>query len=394
VNIVNYTYNSVGDYMLKISVVDANGGASNKTFNITVGPASAIVPTIITGVELSINNIKEKTALFSELERNSVHRALDLETIESTITRLKDTAARATSETEFQTILGELLGISLPKTISKTASGDKILFYPISENINLEVLKKIGAGDYTGKEEDYKTAIFAWNEANINTILTYSEISAIYESDEVPFLKIFDVNVDNTGEEAYIFIKELKDISFEGVSPKKDSGYYYLNLGANKNTAFSTTDNVNFITLPMFISPSLTKLTILEISPTTDKEGGKAVTITILIILVFVIAIIVWTILQIWYKRKYENFLFKDRNHLYNMVNYIGTEKDKGTNEKDISVNLKKTGWTSEQVSYALKKYAGRNTGMLQILPVDKIFDKMFGVNRKIKAPPAPKKVQ
>ncbi len=60
--------------------------------------------------------------------------------------------------------------------------------------------------------------------------------------------------------------------------------------------------------------------------------------------------------------------------NLYNLINYIENEKKKGTGERDIAGKLKKSGWNSEQVTYALRKYAGKRTGMPEIISTEKIF--------------------
>jgi hypothetical protein len=79
---------------------------------------------------------------------------------------------------------------------------------------------------------------------------------------------------------------------------------------------------------------------------------------------VFIIlgALIVWVLLQIWYLKRYENYLFKNRNNLYNVITYINGVKKTGLNDKEIIIKLKKAGWNSEQIQYALKKYSGKKT--------------------------------
>ena len=86
---------------------------------------------------------------------------------------------------------------------------------------------------------------------------------------------------------------------------------------------------------------------------------------------------IVYLILQEWYKNKYENYLFKNRNNLYNLITYIENTKNKGLKSKEIMEKLKKAGWNSEQRTYAIKKHSGKRTGMFEISP-KKILDK-FG---------------
>ena len=90
------------------------------------------------------------------------------------------------------------------------------------------------------------------------------------------------------------------------------------------------------------------------------------------ILLLIVIGIVFWVVLQTWYKKKYENYLFENRNNLYNLFNWINEAKKRNISDQKIRAMLKKSGWATEQVKYALKRYSGKRTGMPEI-PVDKI---------------------
>lgn len=388
---VMHTYSSVGSYIVNISITDISGKVSSGWFNVSVGPASEIVPSLLNDAEKNLNNIKNYITPFSAFEQKEVNKALNFDEIKNKITQLKESAAKATYEQEYETILGELLGIKLPETIAKTAVSEQILFYPEEETINLEILKKISGTDYDStKEEQYKGAILSWVETNAATMLIYSEISASYDGgQERPLLKVFNVKVvKETEDDVYLVIKKIKDLSFEAdYSEKDESGYEYIILKEKETEiSFSTTENVDFVSLPMFVSPGISKLVLTEIKETGEEKKSRRWTIfTIILISVILLAIGTWIFLQIWYKRKYENFLFKDRNQLYNLVNFIEVEKKKGTSEKEMSEKLKKSGWNSEQITYALKKYMGKRTGMPEIIPIEKIFGALKDLFSKLK---------
>lgn len=375
-NSVVHTYDALGGYLLNLGVTNSKGKSSSKEFNITVGPASEIVPTLMEDASFNLANIKMQISAFSQFEQTSLNNFLNIDEVEDNITSLKNSVLTAVSEEDYEAILGSLLEINIPQSIIKTASTEGIIFYPESGNIDLNILKEIGGGDYTGKEEGYKEAIFAWEEGNTNIMLVFNEFSLVYGNYETP-LRIFEIGATKKGEnDAYIIIKKIENLLFkENYSQKEIDGYYYLTMNTpEKIISFSTTENVDFVNLPVFISPSLTKLSVAEWSP--FEQGGnlkKWVLFAIIVLIILLITLIVWIILQIWYKRKYENYLFKDRNNLYNIVSFIEIEKKKGMNEKDIAVKLKKAGWNSEQVTYAVKKYAGKRTGMPEIIPLEKI---------------------
>ena len=374
---VTHTYNAAGSYMLKISLLDLSGTViSLKEFNVTVAPASVMVSTLLTEAETKINLIKTQLHDFSSFEQKAVNYSLKLSQIEGNITKLKTSASKASSEITFEAILGELLGMKIPISVAKTTYSDGIIFYPASDNIDLNALKQVGGGDYeANKEEQYREAILKWNEENINNVLVYQEISAIYSDYQEPFLRIFDLTATKSGSEnAYIVIADMENIYFKDGTPSEKEGYYYINFDdSEKHIVFSTTENFDFVNLPLFISPPISQLTLEGWTPYT-KEGQlkKWILFSIIAVIIIIIAIVVYVILQIWYKKKYESSLFKNRNNLYNLVNYIQNEKNKGTREGQIVGKLRKTGWTSEQIRYALRKHAGKRTGMPEI-PVGKI---------------------
>ena len=64
----------------------------------------------------------------------------------------------------------------------------------------------------------------------------------------------------------------------------------------------------------------------------------------------------VYIFMMYWYKKKYESYLFKNKNDLYNIVNYVKNAKAKGKTNKEVLEALKKSGWSAEQIKYVMKK--------------------------------------
>ena len=83
-----------------------------------------------------------------------------------------------------------------------------------------------------------------------------------------------------------------------------------------------------------------------------------------IIIFVILLGIGVYFILKKWYKEKYENYLFKNKNNLYNIVTYVHGAKQHGKKDNEIVKDLRNAGWNNEQINYVMKKYSGKNTGM------------------------------
>ena len=243
----------------------------------------------------------------------------------------------------------------------------------------MDILKTVGGGDYDSSESKYIDAIFAWNQENIETKITFKELSAKYENFEEPILRTFELKINKKNEtyNPYLILRKLDNLEFkENYQEKNESGYVYIDLTGSQTTiAFSTTEDVDFADLPLFISPAISKLSILDEEDEKEETLLKLALFILILFFLVIIGFISYIILQTWYKKKYENYLFKNRNELYNLISYIQNSKKRGLENKEIIIKLKKAGWKSEQVTYIIKKYAGKRTGMFEI-PIGKILSR------------------
>ncbi|MDP3758530.1 MAG: hypothetical protein Q8Q86_02325, partial [Candidatus Daviesbacteria bacterium] len=225
----------------------------------------------------------------------------------------------------------------------------------------------ISGGSYDADlEEEYKDTLLTWNLNNVQAKISVKEYSAIWDNDEEHLINVFKLNIKDlgAGEGSYLFIKEIEGIGFKE-NMTNDQGYYYNGL-ADGSTEFYTTEDINIESLPIFISPSLDALSVIDTGTTPEKAGKKFKWSLFALIISFVIilGIAVYFILKKWYKDKYENYLFKNKNDLYNMVTYVHGAKQHGKKDDEITKDLRKSGWNNEQINYIMKKYSGKNVGM------------------------------
>ena len=175
-------------------------------------------------------------------------------------------------------------------------------------------------------------------------------------------------------------------------SKKEIDGHTYIQLNGGESIVFSTTEDIEFTELPVFISPEISRLSVQGTTILDTEKISKQTLLILVVMLVLFVGFILYLIMQQWYKRKYENYLFKNRNDLYNLVSYIQNMKKQGINDKKVSGGLKKTGWSSEQVRYIMRKYYGRGTGMFEI-PIHKIINLFKKLGKpKINLNPAARK--
>ena len=372
----SHTYEEIGFFNLTITIPFGETNVS-KTYNITVGSPDEIIQELLEILTEKMDEFLIQISDYDLFYQDSILSALDLESAQESLVELE---ARYYSSEEGDTeelneILTGLLEIEIPDTVSLTMTSTPITYFPSSENIDLDVLQAIGGGDYDyGDEILYVDAINTWNLENLETKISFNEFSAAYNGeDENPFIRIFEVEMIpfESVDEAYLIVENMEDLEFkEDYSQMQESGYYYIDIYENDYVVFSTSETVDFVDLPLFISPPISELSISSgggINIDTKNKNVKWVIFILVLILLLFIGIGVYVALQTWYKKKYEKYLFKNQNNLYNMVNYIQNSKRIGMDDGKIISNLKKAGWTGEQIRYVMRKYYGKRTGMYEL---------------------------
>jgi PKD repeat protein len=378
-NKITHIYEATGWYELKITVTNSEEFSTYRIFNINVDTPTEIINTTLKKMQKDLTNLKNQISEFDLFHQECLNSALGIGTLENKLTTLqKEFLTEASSEED---ILIDLLVLKIPESILISGSADSIPLYIETSNINLNALKEIGGGNYNISDKNkYVDAIQSWNIENMETKISFEEISAKYEFYEESVLRIFELKIDkknSSEEDIYFILKKIGGLNFKGDYSEKE-GYAYIELGSANTITFSTTENVEFTDIPFFVSPEINKLAIIKDDwYNEDEEKGKIpkdVLFILILVLLLIIGIVSYIILQEWYKRKYENHLFKNKNDLHNLVMYIENSKNKGLKIKEVAEKLKKAGWKSEQINYAVKKHSGKRTGMFEI-PIGKIFN-------------------
>ncbi|MFH1607836.1 MAG: PKD domain-containing protein [archaeon] len=379
-NEVTHIYDLTGEYELEINATDSKQNSFSKKFNIIVEIPKKVINITIKEKLENLNNLKTHIKEFDLFSQECLNSILDVDLLDEQLKKIQEDYEDAFYEEDYNQVMTDLLLLDIPESVITTKSVDSVSLYPQTDNMDLYVLKEIEEKDYGIEDEDkYINAILLWNQENIEAKISFKEISVKQGYSAEPVLRIFELNIDekNTWESnPYLILSNIDDLKFkEDYLQDQQSGYTYIKLTKPQTIVFSTTEDVDFLDLPVFISPEISKL-VIEKEPGGEPDNFSKVVLFILILfLLGIIGFITYIILQVWYKNKYESHLFKNRNDLYNLIIYIQGERNKGIEDKKISSKLKKSGWKSEQVNYALKKHSGKRTGMIEI-PLLKIFGK------------------
>jgi len=372
INKSTHTYNSTGQYNLSITIVDFNKKNSSKIFKINVTTPKEQINQELTKKLADLSNIKTQISKFDVFTQERINSFLNLSQIETKLNSIKVANKSASSEEDYNKIIQDLFPITVPESIEIKSKGNSLLFYPLKENVDLFYLEEVSGKTYDiDKEEKYINSILGWNTANIETKISFSKFLIEYDSTTKESLSIFEMRI--TKEDAlnytpYLIIEQMENLNFkENPLKSQQEDFFYTSLVSSPKTiTFSTTEEIVFTDLPMFIAPDISKLDLIS-NEFGDFEPDKSpfMIVILIIVLFIVIASMIYIAIHAWYKKKYEDYLFKNRNNLYNLIKYIDNAKKQGVPEKEMIRNLKEAKWKSEQIKYALKKYSGKNVGMV-----------------------------
>ena len=329
----------------------------------------------------ALNTLKAEINSYNSFEQTSLNSALNIEGIEAELGKLSASYLSASTQAELDNISTSLYLINIPQKIEVTKTALSIPTFPKLEYIDLDTIESITNTSYEiDKENDYKTAILGWGFNNLNIKISFKEFSSSDGGVSKEFVVgTFDLEISKktTLDYAeYIFLEKMNNTLFKQDYKEQEQGNYYVFefTGDTEILSFSTTESVDFTNLVFFISPAMTELGVEDFEYEEGEENEKDLyekkkwTIFILVIfLVLIVGLVLYLVLQTWYKRRYENYLFNNKNDLYNLANYITNSKKKGLDNDQIRDNLIKSRWSSEQIRYALRKYSGKRTGMYEI---------------------------
>ncbi len=312
-----------------------------------------------------LNASKHEIGKYDRDTQILLKKFINLSEIESTLNKIEGEYKNMT-ESERKEALNNLSSISIPTSIYQVTYTEPTIFYSGKESINLDVLAGIEGKEFNKNEQEYLDAIFLWNSNNILNKVVFRSIEIKYSNERTEKIKTFVFTIEEVGEsnDAYIIIRDTGDFIFgdSTLNVKKYGNHVYFKTREIPGKfSVLTKENFNFISFPLFISPSIDELKPLSVGEYERwKSKNKWMWFILILLAVLLIGTIIYILIQRWYKQKYETFLFKTKNNMYNIMVYIHDSKTRGIPKEIIEKNLKKSGWTREQINYAMHKYEGK----------------------------------
>lgn len=389
---VLHTYSNISTYYLNLTF--GEGIYSNSgVFNITsVSPKDYLNISFESKRAKLLKASSDLNGLPS-LYKDYVSRQVNLDQYQNTLNNLDKQRAAAYSSDDYLVIAKAISQLIVPWSIRVTESTSG----PMLGNYNSfdpSLVTEIAPFTETNFNP-YKSAIFSWQISNIQSTLKVNKLKLLMENNQfTDLITSYDLQItSDSSEESYLIIQESQDrLHFSSTvntrSLRNNATGIILAPKQSLNLQFFVNGSEDLV---MFVSPKLGSLVISQSVDKTcnankvcEKSSGenykicpsdcKPIGPTIFwIVFLLILALIVYTLLQIWYKVNYEKYLFKNRAELFNLVMFINNARLNGSSNKDIETTLLGKGWSREQIQYAIRKSEGKNPGMFEIVPVDRV---------------------
>ena len=402
-NVMEYTYSAKDSYTITLNVTSEFGDVSRSFPVSVVTPYDAINDTI-GKYKGDLDKVESSLNLIPSWIQDEILEINDIDSLRGAVDRLekKYKETLKDEDEELIKIMNDLVVLKIPNDLRVGQSINKAAFVQSKERFDVNALGELGAGDVQESEEKYYDSVNAWVRQNVDITLESSTYFLYYESgsSEVLVSHIKLVMTPTRDVEEFFMILEgnPSDIVLMDDYREKDLDFGYglrfpeLLSGESKNVEFLIPSVVEILNPPVYVSPEYRNLEfsfeagVCNNNNICDANAGetykncradcKPWTLTLVFLFVLVIVtLIIYIVLQEWYKKGYERHLFKNKNQLFNLMAFMRNAQNSGMKKGDVFEKLRPFKWSKEQLNYSWNRLHGKRTGMWEI-PIFRSFEK------------------
>ena len=388
-----YSYNNLENYTLSLRVSAGGNLSSEKSFEVEVISPEEAVETGLREKGISLERVRDIIESFPKWYGDDLLSILEIARFEDELSRLGRAWNNSFDVEDFRDVAQELYALNIPVVVGANSLESPFLMSELGD-VDIEPITIISGGVSGALNEDYVKPILTWQNDNVDIVVKSKDVFVSYlngEDREVLSVHSFDVTSRGDGESYFVINKPFDELYFNDVAGARkvgDATVIILNAGERKSFEFYYEDGDRG---SFFISPRLSSL-VIEADIESDcnfneiceeaagenpdncrsdcKPTGKAVFFLILSVLFF---LVIYSGLQLWYKKHYESYLFKDAAQLYNLLMYVSNARARGLRDNRIGAELRSKGWSSERVNYIIRKSIGKSIGMIEIIPIERV---------------------
>jgi hypothetical protein len=351
-----------------------------KTFSITAANAQESAARLIELSEKRINNLTNVISKLTGFEKGRILALVNVSAINSSFKSIKTEYAAAKTEDKYAAVVAKLVALNVPFSISTGSIGTAPLALGLN-NADMSYILSITNSEITNQQA-LKDNIIYWVNKNYNADIERKVVTAFGESGREDLVSVFKVTITEKAPagSSYLIIGYPKSgITFDkSYSEAESSGGTYIPISGAQTIQFAVDGNIEIADLGMYLAPSnLSKFALSggEISgPSGGFSAGYFLLTMFFLVLIFLVAYI---IVQEWYKRNYEEHLFKRHELLVSVMKFITNSRNAGKKDDETAKKLTDAGWNKEQIRFAFNKVDGKKTGFLVEIPILKFWEKM-----------------
>lgn len=379
----SHIYREVGNYTLTVSAKTSRGYQKTKSFTVYSGNVSESLQELIKISKAriqSINSFIQPQPLWIKQEISS---KLNISEMQATLNRIEQNSSQTSGNVSKISMIESILALKIPEYVKVEKSGTLPLALGYN-SIDISIMQKISNKEVPANaQNDFRDDLLYWIHQNYNSAVDFQTIYKRNSGEGIePIITHMRIRLEkknNINNETFFIINYPKDqiIFMQNYNPQEikeeSKSATYLPITNLNEIQFIVPGEVDFANLGMYPSPSVSSL---------GKYGSSRYIVPELPIkwLIFWIAILIIAILVIyialqeWYKKRYETYLFRNSDDLYNVINFIHNSRNSGLSEQEMKKKLSAQGWSGEQLIYAIRKFEGKRTGMFEI-PLFRAFE-------------------
>ncbi len=366
---VIHSFSQAGIYTANVQVSTSDGKTGSRAIQIIVGEPEASANELLNLDKNRIKDIESNISAMPDWIQPIIRNRLNITNINDSVNYISAKMAYASNSTEFISVITELQALDVPSNIAITKSGEYPLtlayshidLSPLSGQINLTTSKLEGS-------------LVSWLNDNYDSKINISTLSSSSQSGSQPILSVINITLNPksaTSGDNLVINYPLDAISFKEEYGQKQMGSSTVIplSGASQSISFGIPSDVGIDSLGIYVYPSdISKVAPAEsIAPAENTAPKQTLTLALGIASIILLVCVIAFVLQFWYKKKYESYLFKNNDDLFNMMTFIYNSRVSKISDIDIRKKLSSTGWTKEQIAYAFDKLNGKVLGIFGI---------------------------
>jgi hypothetical protein len=370
-NKATYTFSNIGNYSVKVSVFKGVNEIGSRTFEINSQSPKDSINSTLKDYKQTLDKVKSQINILPESYRNVFDEFILVDDLNTQLTNFEDEykqfiSSEDTLESDYVYLMTQVVNFNLPLNIQPSMTTN-LPFILEKDKINLiEIENLFGDEDYES-EDLTKNEILSWFFENIDASIETKVLSVYYRNSQEDLLTEFNIVISpkkTLDYKGYFVIGQPEEtLIFNGVysfSDKNDGSTGIL-IDLNKQTeiSFAKEGNVDFLEgVDFYLAPKLSEINSGKGELSEPKSyfwwfvlafGG-----------LFVLTFIVYVFLKNWYDKNYENYLFKNKADLNNLLYFLRNARRQGLSDDAIKSKLKNSKWSGEQINYALNTYVGK----------------------------------